>query len=337
MSDPWSTPPPRRATLRHGNVATDDSANSEPQDTGFESEGERLRRVMRTRPAESWYTRSGRALTGLFRSNELGQQLLDAAVGAQIPVTTGRRIAVVGMRGGAGKTTATALLARVYSTLRQDPVAALDTVPQRGTLLLRLGLDSAPTLEAVAAAVGSAPPSSLTNLTQSLAPAGKNLWTATGERTQPGGAAALEPAAVAISRFMPIAIYDAAGMEESAVDHGAAATLAGAHVVIFVTTASVAGLDDARWFAQRWSQQGNHDGVQVLTLVTEPDARSPFKAEAEAQRLTAAGIPAWPLQYDRHLASGAELQLGLLSTPVRLQATKIASAALTAATAVGRA
>ncbi|WP_158079342.1 AAA family ATPase [Actinomadura sp. CNU-125] len=54
------------------------------------------------------------------------------------PVTTGRRIAVTGIRGGSGKSTVAALVATVLARHRRDRVLALDADPQFGSLPLRL-------------------------------------------------------------------------------------------------------------------------------------------------------------------------------------------------------
>ena len=60
----------------------------------------------------------------------------------QQPVTTGRIIAVTSIRGGVGKTTTSALLARTFIRYRRDPVLALEADAALGTLPVRLGAES---------------------------------------------------------------------------------------------------------------------------------------------------------------------------------------------------
>lgn len=133
-------------------------------------------------PAESFLLRVLAGSAGLFRGDDYPQRLAEAAAGAQLPVTTGRRIAVVGSRGGAGRTTAAALLARIYAALRADAVAAVDNAPESGTLGLRLGVPGAPCLDAVAARRGPAVPDSLRELAALLTVAGPANLLVTGRR-----------------------------------------------------------------------------------------------------------------------------------------------------------
>ncbi len=330
-------------------------------DSAFETDSDRLRRRLRTRPADRWPTRTTRAVTGLFRSDEFGRRLTEAAAGAQSPVTTGRRIAVVGSRGGSGRTTTTALLARLYAALRQDPVAAVDMAAGRGTLALRLGAERAPSLAEMAATLNGRTPANLAELTTLLGAASANLWVAgSRQRGYPGpgapgsgapgsgaqsgqGGPELTKACIAVSRYCLVAVYDGsfpdsraqAPMSAAGAGTGSAGTLEGAHAAVFVAPASVSGIEDARWHAADWAADPRRTRIPLLTVLTQTDARSPFDAVAEARRLTRSGIRTLPLRYDRHLAGGVELNLSLLSRQVRLEATIIAAEVLAAATGNG--
>ena len=135
------------------------------------------------RPAESVLRRVLTGSADLFRGDDYPSQLAEAAAGAQLPVTTGRRIAVVGSRGGAGRTTMAALLASVYAAMRADAVAAVDNAPESGTLGHRLGVADAPSLEAAAALLAAEPPASLQELARLLAVAGPANLLVTGRRS----------------------------------------------------------------------------------------------------------------------------------------------------------
>ncbi|MBT1002550.1 hypothetical protein KIH31_08025 [Paenarthrobacter sp. DKR-5] len=318
MTDPWSSPPPRRQDLR----ASRGAAGTGVADDGFESGSDRLRRVLRTRPAEPRGTVLLRSLAGTFRSDEYPQLLAEAAAGAQIPVTTGRRIAVLGTRGGSGRTTVTALLARVYASLRQDGVAAVDATFGRGTLGLRLGLDALPDVRDVSAALGGRLPADRAELGRLLAAAEDNLWAA---GSGPGSEPFLPEVSSALSRYCPITVVDAGSPLT------AGGILATAHAAVFVAPASVAGLADARWHARAWAADPQRARIPLLTVLGATDAASPFNAAAEARRLEREGTPAMPLSYDRHLAGGVELDPSLLSRAVRLEATGLAAGVLRAA------
>ncbi|RJT80861.1 hypothetical protein D6T63_06545 [Arthrobacter cheniae] len=295
----------------------------------FETPEERLRRVLRTRPADGALRTLAHNVTDLFRSDAYVEELTRAAAGTQVPVTTGRRIAVVGSRGGAGKTTTAALLARVFAALRSDTIAAVDAGTGLGTLSLRLGLDSAPTAADLAAAE---PATTVEELSRTMGRAQENLLIAGS-----GAGRTAEPPltgtdnerasrlARTISRFCPVTVYDCGtGM------HFAPAlwSLDQAHAALFVTPATVAGVEDALAVAYRRPEAGEPGHVPMLVVVVSVDDNAALDAGRQAKRLSDAGIPAVHIDYDRHLAAGVELDLGLLARKTRLQVSALASRAL---------
>lgn len=296
--------------------------------TGFESSPQRLRRVLRTRPAETGLHLALSRIGQLFRADEYPRLLAEAASGAQSPVTTGRRIAVVGSRGGAGKTTVTALLARTYASMRADTVTAVDNSVGAGTLGLRLGFTGAPSLTDVAHSLNGQTPSSLADLAARLGAVESNLLVAGGAGS-PGVDDDATRAARAVSRYCPITILDCGtGMELPSTDWA----IRQSHAALFVTPATVAGLEDARLYAEHWNGAGSDAAIPLLTVVVQTDARNPVDATEEAGTLTRHGVVAVALPYDRHLAGGVELDLGLLSRETLLTSTTVASRVLLAAT-----
>lgn len=344
---------------------------------GFESAPQRLRRILRTRPAESPLHRLLSGSADLFRGDDYPQRLAEAAAGTQLPVTTGRRIALVGSRGGAGKTTVAALLARIYAAMRSDTVAAVDLAPGAGTLGLRLGVPHAPPFETAAARLHAGTPDSLRGLTALLAvaepgnllvagrrgfsedpgadrpdPSAAGVWIPTGPHAPPewtpGGRSGSHPPGQIhsgpdtpldvpdgasrmsriISRYCPITIFDCgAGLTDPAALWAAGHS----HVTVFVTPASVAGLEDALEYAGAWRRSPGLAGAPLLVLVVQSAPDRDFTASREAGRLRRAGVPAVHLGRDRHLAAGVELSPALLSRRTRLEAAAVASQVLSAA------
>ncbi|MEU5577629.1 hypothetical protein ABZ791_11540 [Streptomyces huasconensis] len=92
---------------------------------------------------DSAIRRTGRSLRGLTASarREVAEQMCLARE-VQRPVITGRVIAVTSIRGGVGKSTVSALLARTFNHYRHDPVLALEADAALGTLPVRLGAES---------------------------------------------------------------------------------------------------------------------------------------------------------------------------------------------------
>ncbi|EMY32295.1 hypothetical protein D477_020893 [Arthrobacter crystallopoietes BAB-32] len=270
-----------------------------------------------------------RQLAGLFRSDDYSQRLIAAAAGAQDPVATGRRIAVISSRGGAGKTTTTAALALVFAAMRQDAVAAVDNDPGLGSLPLRLGLDTAPALDAVASAVVDKAPATRDELAAQLAAAEANLF-ATGARLWHPRAdyPALDRALTSISRYFPITLLDC----PTGISHPDSVwAVKAAHAVVLVVPATVAGTQDALSYQQAWQQDPATRQLPLLAVVTATDADAPLDPVHEAVRLSRDGLDAMTLPYDRHLASGVEIDLALLAPQTRLDATALASRVLQAA------
>lgn len=303
------------------------------QDDGFESTPQRLRRTLRTRPAESPARRFLHQAADMFRGDDYPQSLAEAAAGVQQPVTTGRRIAVVGSRGGAGRSTAAALLARTYAALRSDAAAAVD-LAESGTLALRLAAPAAPSLDAAAAHLGRTIPGSLAGVREFLASPGPENLLVTGRRpagwTRTSDDDVLHLSRV-LSRYCPVTLFDCPpGLGPGAVRWA----LGESHLALFVTPASVAGIDDAERAAELWRTQPDLGTVPLLVLLTRASARSPFKPDVEARRLARSGVDTVFLDYDAHLAAGVEIQPRLLSRAARLQGTELAARVLSAASAV---
>ena len=303
------------------------------QDDGFESTPQRLRRTLRTRPAESPARRFLHQAADMFRGDDYPQSLAEAAAGVQQPVTTGRRIAVVGSRGGAGRSTAAALLARTYAAMRSDAAAAVD-LAESGTLALRLAAPAAPSLDAAAAHLGRTIPGSLAGVREFLASPGPENLLVTGRRpagwTRTSDDDVLHLSRV-LSRYCPVTLFDCPpGLGPGAVRWA----LGESHLALFVTPASVAGIDDAERAAELWRTQPDLGTVPLLVLLTRASARSPFKPDVEARRLARSGVDTVFLDYDAHLAAGVEIQPRLLSRAARLQGTELAARVLSAASAV---
>ena len=312
VADPWSTPAQAAGPAGPG---------------PFESDAEQRRRRLRGRRGEPWLVRTVLAARGLLSSDDYPRRLVAATAGAQAAVSTGRRIAVIGSRGGAGKTTTAALLASLYAAARQDTIAAVDLAPAGGTLALRLGVPDAPAIDDAAAVLHSSPAAGADDLRRRLAAAGPNLWVA-GERALGGhaGNAALSAAGQTISRYCPVAVYDCAtGPGENPDTNWAIGV---AQLAVLVAPASVAGVQDVRRTAAAWAATPELAGTGLLAVLTRSDADAPLDPMAEAKLLARDGISVLPLGYDRHLAGGVELDPGLMSRAVRLQAAELASTAL---------
>lgn len=294
--------------------------------TGFESDVQRRQRLLRTRPAESWPRRIMRTAWSMFGSDDYPEQLATAAAAVQEPVTTGRRILVTGSRGGGGKSTTAALLARIYSTVRQEAAAALDLDPGLGTLALHAGAADAPSLEDFTSRLRAAETLDQAALASMLGDAGDRLHVSGSRGNRPTvNGPTLSNVLTSVSRYFPVTIFDGpTGIrsEESAW------ALSRAHAALFITPATIAGMEDLRWYSRMWHTNPELSSIPLLAVLTGVDGRGPFDPAAEAATFQQHGQEAMHLPYDRHLSAGMQIDLSLLTPDARLQATRLASKAL---------
>ncbi|GHD10178.1 hypothetical protein [Zhihengliuella salsuginis] len=280
-----------------------------------------------------------RTLRRIFGSDQSAAELAASAAEAQAPVSTGRRIAVFSTRGGAGTTTAAALLARLYAAVRQDTVAALDLAIGHGTLGLRLGVDdragsggAATFAHLVPETTGGRLPSA-EDMRSMLAPVRDNLLATASapaaDGPPPAGSLVRETCA-SVSRYFPLTVLDCpAGVNQPTT----AAALADAHAVVWVVPATMSGIEDAlAQLSGPYLRQLVAAG-RVVVVVTQLDRGAPLSAAAQAARLTALGYEAHALDYDAHLAAGARLGLARLGPQRRMGVAHLAGRVLTVANA----
>ena len=318
---PWSASAGRRAeTVR----AQDDPV------AGFEPVAERTARRYAHRPALSVWSRSLRGLGSLFRHDPVPGRLAAHAEAVQAPVTTGRRLAVVSLRGGAGKTTVSALLAGTFAALRPEPVAAVDLDPHLGSLGLRLGAadpsSPAPSADALAAALAQLATPSLEAVTDRMAPSGQDLFH-TGPRMagRPLGAASVTTLLAGLSRFFPVTVLDCPTGPQAP---DTAAALTRSHAAILVVPSTPAGVDEAAGYLRHWLEDEILSTIPVAAAVVATDARAVLNPLAQAAALSRLGVLSVALRYDRHLAAGIRVSLPLARPENRVAAAELAGQAL---------
>lgn len=334
VNDPWGTPTPSRRDRRQS--PSTGSRPGAPQTVGtvpdslgspLEHDRRRLSRVKATGGSLP------RTLAALFGGRHPATVAGTQAASVQIPVITGRRIAVVSTRGGAGKSTVAALLASVYSALRPDSTCVLDVDPGHGSLSLRLGLEHAPALDSlVPALTGGAQPGA-SHLAEMLGQASDGLY-ATGPRaTAPtrSSGTELRQATSTVSRYFPITLLDCpTGLDSTETQ----AALADCHGAVFVVPANLSGMDNALAALARWQTWSAVAAIPLTVLVMQQDRSSALDALDQAGRLSRLGFDAHAIGYDRHLAAGAAISLPLLLPTHREAATALAGRILSRANEV---
>jgi septum site-determining protein MinD len=260
--------------------------------------------------ARRYWRTARRALTGHHPSRELGE--LAAAVA--VPLTTGRRIAVVSARGGAGKSAVTALLASVCAARRADPVLAADADPACGSLGWRLGLPGGPGLGELAP-----------HLLAGEEPARFLPRTEVGLFLLPGAAAPhlVRDVTRALSRTFAVCVTDCGPL-------GVPATggiLAEAHAVVVVCPATPDGVRSTCDLLARWPRAALAR-VAVALNAASPGGRAALRPGAARAALGRWDVPLVALPYDRHVAGAAPIRPGRIAEPTLVAASRLAARAL---------
>lgn len=242
-----------------------------------------------------------------------------------------RRIAVVGLKGGVGKTTLSVLLSGIYAQLRGEPVLLLDADPTFGSLLLRSGTDPSHSAHDIA---GRGDPGNLAVLSPYLAAS------AQGARVLPSGldagqSARFDEATFAatmdvVHRHFPITIIDCgAGLSGPLMRQ----LVGSAHTLIFATVPSVDALmatrDGLRWLAERGLGPLLANSFVAVTGVRQRG--SPVDLAAAQRRLTGWCQGVLSIPDDPHLGSGELVHPGALATTTRQAVTHLAAEVLEAA------
>ena len=257
-------------------------------------------------------------VTDAVTSGALSERLIRASADVEAPITTGRRVVVLGTAGGAGTTTVTAVLAKLLGSIRQEAVMAVDATDQTGLLLQRLGAGGAAPLSVLMQQFRTQPVRTLPDATTNTAACGNQVFAAarTDVRSladSPLTLAEWTDVSSTLSRFMAVSIVDAGA---SPLSRHAGALLETAHAVVLV---SPPGEDESL----------RRQSVQDALASAFPHLQQVgVTVQSRAQAATSGeGF----LPFDRHLAGGGALQLSRLGSRTRIAATEAAGRALLAA------
>ncbi|MGW1748081.1 hypothetical protein ACWCRD_21245 [Streptomyces sp. NPDC002092] len=244
----------------------------------------------------------------------------------QQPVTTGRVIAVTSIRGGVGKTTTTALLARTFNHYRHDPVLALEADAALGTLPVRLGAESV-RWSCTELAHILTPQMQLTDITGYLVPVTDGGWllpASQGRLGPPLDIRTYRTVTLALRRYFAVTVVDC----ETLPGEVARTAMDTAHARVVVAPLTAEGVGSTR-IVLDWLAQLPHDALAstVVALTSgAPDLNLDLKTATAHLRET--GVTIVHLPYDRHLAAGGPIRTELLGSGARRAATQLAAQAL---------
>ncbi|MBA3339104.1 MAG: AAA family ATPase [Geodermatophilaceae bacterium] len=254
-----------------------------------------------------------------------------AELALRAPITAPRRIAVIGLKGGTGKTTLAVAMAMTYARARRNDVLLFDADTRHGSLPLRVGV--LPVASARDLAV-TGDPGRLEILAGSLARSQDGVWVLPSGRTAAQSAEMDErvytAAMNAVYRHFPIMITDCgAGVATPLMQR----VLSGSHCLVLATTSTADGVLTTE-SAVDWLYRTGYGELTRRSIValTSTSAKGPGMSLAQAQRRFASSCAAvLAIPADRHLAVGSRLDLDALAPATRAACTRLAATALTAA------
>jgi MinD-like ATPase involved in chromosome partitioning or flagellar assembly len=277
--------------------------------------------------------RSARAARRLLGSSAAQEVEEEARIARELqqPVATGQQIVVTSIRGGAGKTTVTALLSRTFNHYRHDPVLTVEADAALGTLPTRLGAESVRWSYADLAGI-LGPSMQLTDITGYLVPldGGWLLPGSQGRIGAPLDVPSYRKVMVALRRHFGVTVVDC----ETLPGEVARTAVDTAHARVLVAPATLEGVASTRavldWMA------GLPRPVLATTVValtaSSPDMTLSVKAATE--HLREPGVAVVVLPYDRHLAAGGTVRTELLARDTNRSAARLAAEILRRAMSV---
>ncbi|MER7204664.1 hypothetical protein [Streptomyces sp. CB01635] len=281
----------------------------------------------RAQRGDTMARRTGHSLRRLASSAAPGvSEETRLARAVQQPVANGRVVAVTSIRGGVGKTTVSALLARTLNHYRHDPVLALEADAALGTLPVRLGAESVrwscPDLAQILK-----PSMRLTDVTGYLVPVTDGGWLLPASQGRVGAPLDIRTyrtVSLALRRYFAVTVVDC----ETLPGEVARTAMDTAHARVVVAPMTAEGVGGTRvvldWLAQL-PKAALASTVVALTS-SAPDMTLDLKAATAHLRET--GVAVVHLPYDRHLAAGGPIRTALLSEATRRAATGLAAEAV---------
>ncbi len=265
------------------------------------------------------------------KSTERGQQESRDRDRLRIPIQRPRRIAVVGLKGGVGKTTLSVLLAGLYAQHRHQPVLLLDADPTFGSLLLRSGVAPAHSAGDLA---GRGDPGDLEILLPYLAMSTPGMFVLP-SGLDPGESARFDESTFVatmevVHRHFPVTVIDCGAGLSGRLMHQ---LLAGSHTLVFATSPSVDGLTATyaglQWIAERGFAPLVANSFVAVTAVPRRSTQVDLAAATRRFDGVCRGVLSVP--DDPHLRSGARIDQSALAEPSRTAITRLAADVLEAA------
>jgi MinD-like ATPase involved in chromosome partitioning or flagellar assembly len=270
------------------------------------------------------YRLSGGRLRPAPGAAELAQRRMEARVGA--PIAGCRRVAVVALKGGVGKTTTTACVGATFAKHRGDRVVAVDANPDPGTLGYRIRRDNLRTVKDLLAGVGTL--ERYSDVRAYVSQTDLRLEVIASE-ADPGRSEVFDEhhyreVVAVLERFYSLILTDCGpGLLHSAMR----AILPAADQLVVVAAPSLDGARSAS-LTLEWLERHGHgrlarSSVVVINAVRDRGLVDVGKLQEHFARRCRAVVR---VPFDRHLETGAEIVLDELAPATRRAYLELAAA-----------
>jgi len=270
------------------------------------------------------------------RGPGLGEQPTSADLAAwsamlQAPVGSPRRIGVVALKGGVGKTTLSVLMAGTVARARQDPVLLFDADTTFGSLALRTGVPLSASAHELAAA---GDPGRFDVLAGALSRSRDGAWVLPSGR-DPEQSAGLDEAVYigamnAVYRHFAVMVTDCgAGLATPLMRR----VVSGCHSLVLATTPSIDGIL-ASHNVLRWLRDSGFTALadrSIVALTNVPAGGASIDVAETTARFAPLAGEVLAVPADPHLAQGGPLDMDALAEDTRRAAVRLAASALGAA------
>ena len=279
-------------------------------------------------PQQGWqamvYRLSGGRLRPAPGAAEVARHDMEARI--TTPVEDCRRIAVIALKGGVGKTTTTACLGAVFAEYRGDRVVALDANPDPGTLGYRIRRDTMRTVKDLLADVDKLKRYSDVRAYASQTDLRLEVIASEADpgRSEAFGERDYRELAGVLERFYSLVLTDCGpGLLHSAMR----GILPTADQLVVVSAPSLDGARSAS-LTLDWLERHGHErlaasSVVVINAVRERGMVDVDKLRDHFARRCRAVVT---VPFDRHLETGAEIVLDALAPATRHAYLRLAAA-----------
>lgn len=255
---------------------------------------------------------------------ERARRELEARVTA--PIHGYRRIAVLALKGGVGKTTTTACLGATFATHRPDRVVAVDASPDAGTLAGRTRGDGTETAKNLLA--GAPPLDRYADVRAYAAQTASGLEVVASEMdpsmSHPFSDADYRKVAAVLERFYSLVLTDCGpGVLHTVM----LAVLERADQIIVVSAPSVDGARSAA-LTLDWLEQHGFEALarSAVVVVNSVRPRGPVNIGQLEEHFSRRCRVVVRIPFDRHLETGSEIELDQLGPGTRQAYVELAAA-----------